>query len=71
MIELYTFATANGQRASVMLELSGLPYRAHKVDIRPILPFVRFAGEAGRRALSVTIERLRIATLELDEEPAP
>lgn len=30
----------------------------------------RFAGEAGRRALSVTIERLRIATLELDEEPA-
>mgnify|MGYP000910522999 CR=1 FL=1 len=34
MIELYTFATANGQRASVMLELSGLPYRGHKVDIR-------------------------------------
>lgn len=30
----------------------------------------RFGGDASRRAFSVTIERLRIATLELDEEPA-
>jgi hypothetical protein len=34
MIELYTYGTANGQRASVMLELCGLPYRARKVDLR-------------------------------------
>ena len=34
MIELYTYDTANGQRASVMLELCGLPYRARKVDLR-------------------------------------
>ena len=33
MIDLYTYGTANGQRASVMLELCGLPYRAHKVDL--------------------------------------
>jgi GST-like protein len=34
MIELYTYGTANGQRASVMLELCGLPYWARKVDLR-------------------------------------
>lgn len=33
MIELYTFGTSNGQRASVMLEECGLPYQAHKVDL--------------------------------------
>jgi GST-like protein len=33
MIELYTYGTANGQRASVMLELCGLPYQARKVDL--------------------------------------
>ena len=32
MIELYTYATSNGQRASVMLEECGLPYKAIKVD---------------------------------------
>jgi GST-like protein len=34
MIDLYTFATGNGQRASVMLEACGLPYRVHRVDLR-------------------------------------
>ncbi len=33
MIELYTYATSNGQRASVMLEECGLPYKAIKVDL--------------------------------------
>ncbi|MSO54754.1 MAG: glutathione S-transferase [Rhodospirillales bacterium] len=33
MIDLYTYGTGNGQRASVALEESGLPYRAHKVDL--------------------------------------
>jgi GST-like protein len=33
MLELYTFGTSNGQRASIMLEECGLPYRAHKVDL--------------------------------------
>jgi GSH-dependent disulfide-bond oxidoreductase len=33
MIDLYTFATGNGQRASIALEECGLPYRTHKVDI--------------------------------------
>jgi len=33
MIELYTFNTFNGQRASIMLEETGLPYTAHKVDL--------------------------------------
>ena len=33
MIELYTWNTSNGQRASIMLEESGLPYRPHFVDI--------------------------------------
>jgi|DewCreStandDraft_2_1066082.scaffolds.fasta_scaffold06968_2 GST-like protein len=33
MIDLYTAATSNGQRASIMLEATGLPYRAHKVDL--------------------------------------
>lgn len=33
MIELYLTPTANGLRASVALEETGLPYRAHKVDL--------------------------------------
>lgn len=33
MIDLYTFATGNGKRASVMLEECGLPYTAHKIDL--------------------------------------
>lgn len=33
MIDLYTFNSTNGQRASVALEEAGLPYRAHKVDL--------------------------------------
>ena len=33
MIDLYTFGTGNGKRASVMLEECGLPYTAHKIDL--------------------------------------
>lgn len=33
MLELYTYGTSNGQRASIMLEESGLPYKAIKVDL--------------------------------------
>ena len=33
MIELYTYGTGNGRRASVMLEECGLPYNVHKVDL--------------------------------------
>ncbi len=33
MIDLYTFTTSNGQRAAIMLEECGLPYRVHKVDL--------------------------------------
>jgi GST-like protein len=33
MITLYTSATPNGFRASIMLEESGLPYRVHAVDM--------------------------------------
>lgn len=33
MIELYTYATSNGQRASIMLEECGLPYKAITVDL--------------------------------------
>jgi GST-like protein len=32
MIDLYTFKTGNGWRASIALEECGLPYRVHKVD---------------------------------------
>jgi GST-like protein len=32
-IELYTFRTANGRKASIMLEECGLPYAVHVVDI--------------------------------------
>jgi len=32
MIDLYTVATANGQRASIMLEEVGLPYNVHVID---------------------------------------
>lgn len=34
MIDLYTYATPNGQRASVMLEETGLDYVVHKIDLR-------------------------------------
>ncbi len=33
MIDLYTAPTANGHRAAVILEESGLPYRVHKLDL--------------------------------------
>jgi len=33
MIELYTFTTPNGRKASIMLEEVGLPYNVHKIDI--------------------------------------
>lgn len=33
MIELYTGNTSNGQRASIILEECGLPYRIHKYDL--------------------------------------
>lgn len=33
MIDLYTYRTSNGRKASIMLEEVGLPYRLHVVDI--------------------------------------
>ena len=33
MIELYTWSTPNGRKASIMLEELGLPYNVHSVDI--------------------------------------
>jgi GST-like protein len=33
MIELYTFSTPNGRKASIMLEEVGLSYNVHKVDL--------------------------------------
>jgi GST-like protein len=33
MIDLYTFTTPNGRKASVMLEEAELPYNVHKIDI--------------------------------------
>src|SRR5262245_18941978 len=33
MIDLYTSATGNGQRASIILEECGLSYRTHKIDM--------------------------------------
>ncbi|MBN3950145.1 MAG: glutathione S-transferase N-terminal domain-containing protein [Nostoc sp. NMS7] len=33
MIDLYTFTTPNGRKASVMLEEIELPYNVHKIDI--------------------------------------
>lgn len=62
MIDLYTVATANGQKASVTLELVGLEYRARQVDLargehlrpellamNPVgrLPFIRDHGDGG------------------------
>ncbi|WP_026102780.1 glutathione S-transferase N-terminal domain-containing protein [Pleurocapsa sp. PCC 7319] len=33
MIDLYTFSTPNGRKASIMLEELGLDYTVHKIDI--------------------------------------
>jgi GSH-dependent disulfide-bond oxidoreductase len=33
MIDLYTWTTPNGRKASIMLEEVGLPYRVHPIDI--------------------------------------
>lgn len=33
MIDLYTWGTPNGRKASIMLEEVGLPYRVHAIDI--------------------------------------
>jgi GST-like protein len=32
MVELWTYQTSNGQKASIMLEEVGLPYEVHAVD---------------------------------------
>lgn len=34
MIDLYTFTTPNGRKASIMLEEAELPYNVHVIDIR-------------------------------------
>ena len=34
MIDLYTAGTQNGHRAALALEESGLPYRAHKLNLQ-------------------------------------
>lgn len=34
MIDLYSYRTSNGRRVSIMLEETGLDYRAHKVNLR-------------------------------------
>jgi len=33
LIDLYTWSTPNGRKASIMLEETGLPYRVHPIDI--------------------------------------
>ena len=33
MIDLYTWSTPNGRKASIMLEECGLPYEVHPIDI--------------------------------------
>lgn len=33
MIDLYTWSTPNGRKASIMLEETGLPYRTHPINI--------------------------------------
>jgi len=33
VIDLYTWTTPNGRKASIMLEEIGLPYTAHAIDI--------------------------------------
>ena len=33
MIDFYTFATSNGQRAAILLEECALPYRMHWIDL--------------------------------------
>jgi len=33
MIDLYTWATPNGRKVSIMLEALGLPYQVHEIDI--------------------------------------
>jgi GST-like protein len=33
MIELYTYQTPNGQKPSIMLEETGLPYEVYPVDL--------------------------------------
>ncbi|NOQ81376.1 MAG: glutathione S-transferase family protein [Methylophaga sp.] len=34
MIDLYTYATSNGKRVSIMLEECGLDYQIHKIDLK-------------------------------------
>ncbi|MDZ7955674.1 glutathione S-transferase N-terminal domain-containing protein [Nostoc sp. DedQUE09] len=40
MIDLYTFTTPNGRKASVMLEEVELPYNVHKIDITQQQQFI-------------------------------
>jgi len=50
-IDLYTFRTANGRKASIMLEECGLPYAVHVIDItkgEQHMPSFRAIGPNGR-----------------------
>ena len=57
MIDLYTWTTPNGRKASIMLEEIGLPYTAHAVDItkdeqfRP--EFLKIVRTTGSLPLSI------------------
>ena len=59
-IDLYTYATPNGHKVSIMLEETGLPYAVHVVDIErgdQHLPEFRALNPNGKIPSSWTVPR--------------
>ena len=49
MIDLYTWTTPNGRKASIMLEEIGLPYTVHAIDISKDEQFAPDFSQRSRR----------------------
>ena len=47
MIDLYTWKTSNGRKASIMLEEVGLPYTVHPIPIGQDVQFTPESSSSG------------------------
>lgn len=66
MIDLYTWATPNGRKVSILLEELGLPYTVHKIDIskgeQKLPEFTRISP--GQKIPAIVDNETRISLME-------
>jgi GST-like protein len=71
MIELYTWGTPNGRKASVMLEEVGLPYRVFPIDISKGAQHTPEFLAINPNGRIPAIKRARAARPSASSNPAP